>query len=355
MRGDRVRFGWRALLGIVLVTVVVLHGFDSSFVVDGDTLGVLSMLLVLALAGELESAKFAGFDVRFRRHALSQIEHEVDGLPPSDAGLDSHEEAEPDLSVREPTARAHMSLRSLAREDPKTAVLAFLLDVEHDVRALYDLLMGAEDPGAVVPFSRCVDVLTTYGVISSSEARILLDITALRNSYVHGRWVDADEAARLLAIGARILPSLQLARRRVGEAFERRVGEVLESITGLSFERQPKLAAEGVHFRPDFLITAPKRYAIEARLDSHSPGNDRMRATLNAAIAMATAAMLETTIVVMPAGRGSGLKRALEADSKDSSAIEIVSIDSLKGWLEDHMNRRERGDGDDPSPDTPQS
>jgi hypothetical protein len=350
MRGDRVRFGWRTLLGIVLVTVVILHGFDSSFVVDGDTLGVLGMLLVLALAGELESAKFAGFDVRFRRRALSQIEHEVDGLPPADAGPDSHEEAEPDLVARQPTARAHMSLRSLAREDPKTAVLAFLLDVERDVRALYDLLMGAEGSGADVPFGRCVDVLTTYGVISPSEARILLDITALRNSYVHGRSVDADEAARLLAVGARILPSLQLARRRVGEAFERRVSEVLESVTGLSFEREPKLAAEGVHSRPDFLITAPTRYAVEARLAAHSPGNARMRGVLNNAIAMATAANLELTIVVVPAGRGSELKRAIEADSTDWRAIEIVSIDSLKGWLEDHMNRGKRGDGDDPSP-----
>ena len=351
MRGDRVRFGWRTLLGFVLVTVVILHGFDSSFVIDGDTLGVLGMLLVLALAGELESAKFAGFDVRFRRRALSQIEHEVESLPPSDAQPDSHEEeAEPDLLVRGPTARAHMSLSSLAQEDPKAAVLAFLLDIERDVRALYDLLMGAEGPGADVPFSRCVDVLTTYGVISPSEARILLDITTLRNSYVHGRWVDADEAARLLAVGARILPSLHLARRRVGEAFERRVSEVLESVTGLSFEREPKLAAEGVRFRPDFLITAPKRYAVEARLASHSPGIDRARGMLSNAVAMATAANLETTVVVVPAGTGSGLKRAIEAGSTDWRVIEIVSIDSLKGWLEDHMNRKDRGGSDDPSP-----
>jgi hypothetical protein len=117
MRGDRIRFGWRTLLGTILVAVVILQGFDSSFVVDGDTLGILGMLLVLALAGELESAKFAGFDVRFRRRALTQIEHEADGLPPSDAG--PHEEAEHALVIAEQAVPAHTSLRSLAREDPK--------------------------------------------------------------------------------------------------------------------------------------------------------------------------------------------------------------------------------------------
>jgi hypothetical protein len=231
-------------------------------------------------------------------------------------------------------------------------VLAFLFDIERDVRALYELLMGAE-ASADVPFGRCVDVLTTYGVISPSEARLLLDIAALRYSYVHGRWVNADEAARLLAVGARILPALQLARRRLGEAFERRVGEVLESVTGLSFERQPKLAAEGVHSRPDFLITAPKRYAVEARLAWHYPGHFRMKSVLSSAVATAAAANLETTVVVVPAGRGSELNRATDADSTDWRAIEIVSIDSLKGWLEDHMKRGEGGEDNRSSVDSP--
>ncbi|HSZ06520.1 MAG TPA: hypothetical protein VK778_15130 [Solirubrobacteraceae bacterium] len=349
MRGDRVRFGWRTLLGVVLVTVVTLHGFDSSFVIDGDTLGVLGMLLVLALAGELESAKFAGFDVRFRRRALSQIEHEVDDLPPSDAERDNTEEAESEHAVEQRTVWAHPSLRSLAREDPKAAVLAFLFDVESDVRALYDALMGSEGPGVDVSFGRCVDVLTRYGVTSPSEARILLDITALRNSYVHGHWVDADEAARLLAVGARVLPSLRLARRRVGQAFERRVGEVLESVPGLAFEREPRFVAGPAHSRPDFLITAPKRYAVEAKLAPHSPGNSRVRYILSSAKDMATAANLETTIVVVPAGAGSRLRQALEANAADFRTIEIVSIDSLKGWLEDHMKPMEGGSGD-PSP-----
>ena len=82
MRGDGLRLGWRTLVGVVLVATLFLHGFDPSFSVDGYTMGVLGLLLVLALAGELEFARVAGIGIRFRRLALQRIESDLDDLPP---------------------------------------------------------------------------------------------------------------------------------------------------------------------------------------------------------------------------------------------------------------------------------
>jgi hypothetical protein len=332
MRGDGLRLGWRALVGIVLVGVLFLHGFDSSFSLDGYSMGILGLLVVLALAGELESARVGGIDIRFRKLALRQIEIDLDDLPPpgqvDGLGDEGDDEGEP---ASEPHRSPPESLRAVAQAEPMAAVLSFFSEVERAIEDLYAPIRVQAAESASL--SQRVDVLTRYGVISASEARIVLDLVALRNAYMHGRGVDPEEAMRLVAVGARLLPTLERAGRRLGRAFEERVGQILEGVPDLEFSHQPVLEGDGpgrFRRRPDFLVTAPVKVLVEAVLITH-PANLAKRC-------QGIALKYEDfepgeVVVVVPVATREALGRR-----KDQLRHTWLPIDELQGWLEDRIS-----------------
>jgi len=332
IRGDGVRFGWRSLVGVILVAVLLLHGFDRSFVIDGYTMSILGLLVVLALAGELESARIGGFEVKFRKALLARLEQEVDAVvaeeeEESGEELEGEAEDQPDVDqlLRSP------DLRSVAMADPGSAVIAFFEEMEGAIR---DLFRPLEREGEEkVSIARRIDVLTRYGVVTASEARIVLDLVGLRNAYVHGSGVNPDEAARLVAIGARLLPSFSRARTRASRAFEEQVEQVLKGIPGIHFERQPVLPSkERWHLRSDFLITSPFRVIVEARATTDGAifgkrlqGMETLRVTFPT----------EEIVVVVPWAARDFVERFEEKFS-----LRILPLDRLKDWLEQRVEDR---------------
>lgn len=328
MRGDGLRLGWRALVGIVLVGVLFLHGFDSSFSLDGYAMGILGFLVVLALAGELESARVGGIDIRFRKLALQQIEIDLNDLP-LPGQIDELDDDE-----GEPASESHRSsedLRAVAQAEPTAAVLSFFSEVERAIEDLYAPIRVQANEN--VSLSQRVDVLTRYGVISASEARIVLDLVGLRNAYVHGRGVDPEEAMRLIAVGARLLPALELAKRRLGRAFEERVGQMLEDIPNLEFSRLPAFEGErpgGFGRRPDFLVTAPVKVLIEVALITHPSNLIKRRQGIALKYEDFEAGEV---VVVVPVVAREALRRR-----KDQLSHTWLSVDELQSWIEDRIS-----------------
>jgi hypothetical protein len=329
MRGDPLRVGWRVAVGVLLVTVLLVHGFDGNFAVDGYTVTILGLLVVLALAGELDSAKLPGLDVRFRRKALSEIEEGMGDPPSATAPAEGTADGPPEELKEPPPEEAEAELRSLAQEDPTAAVIAFFVDVERDVSRLYSALMGKT--AAPPTLRRQVDALAQYGVIDASEARVILELARLRNSYVHGSPVSASEAATVLAIGARILPSLNRARWSLGRAFERRVEEILDRLPGITYERQPAVEVPGGVRRPDFLITEPRRILIEAKLG----GGVNLAKRLLGADQLAGLPGVEDAVVVLPGMSAEELHRLQKRTS-----LTVLSIDRLESWLRLRFDQR---------------
>jgi hypothetical protein len=296
-------------------------------------MGILGLLIVLALAGELESARVAGIDIRFRKLALQRIERELDDLSPPSAQVDEPEEEGDEgggATVSDRRRPPPDDLRAAARVEPMAAVLSFFSGVEQAIESLYAPLRTEADRDA--SFARKVDLLTQYGVIPASEARIVLDLVGLRNAYVHGRGVDPEEAMRLVAVGARLLPVLSEARRRLGRAFEEQVNQILESIPGLTFARRPVLeinAPGDVHLRPDFLITAPSRIVVEAILIT-DPTN-LVKRRLGVERKYETFEPGEVVIVVPT------LACELLERRKDKARHCWLPIDELRAWLEDRV------------------
>jgi len=318
-------------VGVVLVGVLFLHGFDSSFSLDGYSMGILGLLVVLALAGELESARVGGIDIKFRKLALRQIEIDLDDLRspgqvdgPVDEGDD---EGEPASGPHRPPPE---NLRAVAQAEPMAAVFSFFSEVERVIEDLYAPIrvQAAES----ISLSHQVDVLTRYGVISASEARIVLDLVGLRNAYMHGRGIDPEEAMRLVAVGARLLPTLERAGRRLGRAFEERVGQILEGIPDLEFSRQPALEGDrpGRFRRPDFLVTNPVKVLVEVILITH-PTNLVKR--LQGIARKYEDFEAGEVVVVVPVSAREALVRR-----KDQLSHTWLPIDELQAWLEDRIS-----------------
>jgi hypothetical protein len=332
IRGDGIRLGWRSLVGALLVVVLLLHGFDRSFVVDGYTVSILGLLVVLALAGELESARVGGFEVKFRKALLARLEQEIDAVVAEEEfGEGPEGESEEDQPETD-QAVSPADLRSVAMADPGAAVVAFFEELEEAVERLFQPLARQVDEGA--PVGRKVDALARYGVITASEARIVLDLVALRNAYVHGRGVNPDEATRLVAVGARLLPSFSRARRMVARAFEEQVEQVLESVSGIRFERDPSSprVREGALPRPDFLVTSPFQIVIEAKaVTEHS---SLLKSSMRLEVVARQFPAAQRVLVVPWAARG------LADHLEERAGFQVLALDHLKSWLEQRVADR---------------
>lgn len=324
MRGDDVRLGWRSITASVVVAVLLLHALDSRFLVDGYTMALLALLIFLALAGELESARITGFEMRFRKAVLRQIERNLDEVESDREAAEVllNEPAAPGSAESQPPA----DLRVPVVERPGAAVITFFADVERVVGDLARPLQEGDNAGT--SFARKVDLLTEYRVIPPSEAHILLELFGLRDAYAHGRSVDPDEAARVVAVGARLLPTLSRARTRLSMAFVKRVEKVLETVPGLEFDRQPVVdsGAGGRALRPDFLITSPRRIVIEVKLAGEGPFLHKQLRDVQQVHALFPG---DEVAVVIPSALGGQAARAAER-----SSVAIIPIDRLRQWLE---------------------
>lgn len=157
----------------------------------------------------------------------------------------------------------------------------------------------------------------------------MLDLVDLRNAYVHGGRVDHDEVIRLIAVGARLLPGLSVARRRLGQAFEDQVGEILERIRPLVFARQHSLRFRvGPARQVDFLVTEPVRIAIEAKLVTERVNLVKREIEVKGRFEGSDLAV----VVVVPAIAREFLER--RAGRETETAFAWVPIDELQAWLE---------------------
>jgi hypothetical protein len=327
MRGDVFRPGWRSLVGAVVLAVLLLHGFDASFTVDGYTLSMLALLVLLALAGELELARIGGFEFKFREALLSRAEHDLNEAAMRRAEMDRAGEDE-GADEDEPPEVQDFSAPPLS--EPGEAVVAFFSEMEQAVERLFRPLAREGDDDASL--ERKVDVLTEWKVITPAEARVVLDLASLRSAYVHGRGVRGEEAARLVAVGARLLTSLSEARRRIGRAFEEQVEEVLESLFGVSFERpsfDPREA--GWIPQPDFLVTSPVKIVVEAKAMTEA-GSFIKRESQVKSLAARWADY--PMVVVVP-----WVSRDFGKRFEDRTGVPFVPLDRLAGWLKDRIDQ----------------
>ncbi|HUY24706.1 MAG TPA: hypothetical protein VMV09_05300 [Candidatus Saccharimonadales bacterium] len=223
----------RALLAGLVAALIIVHGVVPDFRVDGYTIGLIGLLLVLVLTPLLESASFMGGGVRFRTteavtrlsdtvgllqaQVQSQLrtqslepqkspEHIIDLSRVSEAGLGSSAPLRPTLTP----VTAHTTYADVlaqAHDSPKLALLKLTGDLE---RATSRLLLSRDRRPASSLMANTKELVRAQ-VLPPAAEDAMRQFVQVRNRIAHGDLSADDELVlATLDIGVSILNTIEL-------------------------------------------------------------------------------------------------------------------------------------------------
>lgn len=185
------------VLGILTTTFLFgAHVFKWVAVqVDGVTLALLGLLLVIPHLELIRKIKFGEFEAEIGRAEVEKVQAKAaTDLPPTLIGAISNSEAR---------------VIALLDEDPRLALAKVRIDIEEALKQLYATGPDAEPDWKRLSLGRLVDNLVKREVLSPSVASALRDVIALANRAVHGERVDPDAAKQLAVLGTRLVYEVQ--------------------------------------------------------------------------------------------------------------------------------------------------
>lgn len=189
----------RFWLGAFVVLLISLHGFvPSAFEVDGFTLGLLAILLVLALRPYLKSFSLPGGGGGVFRDEIDALEQKVmllEALPPSSrtAGVRG---AEPGPRLSVPS-----ELRSLATVHPNGALAGLRVEIEKFFLSEYRRVYETSERKSL---SEMIRQLAQDERLDPFIASLSLDIVAVANSAAHAEPITPGQAEEIFDLVERL-------------------------------------------------------------------------------------------------------------------------------------------------------
>jgi hypothetical protein len=205
----------------VITGLIILHGFaPDAFVVDGVTVGLLGVLVVVILVPLLSSATLpGGAGVKFR-HELDTLQRESQKAeseqveksashsragdePTADKG---HDEGRDDpaaaLKVEDSIESMVDEILTESARSPRVGLMLLSAELERAVRRVL-LSSGWGDRRSATNLRVGIERLVEVGVLTASAASALSIFSNVRNEIVHGGRAVADEEV-LRAVDAAI-------------------------------------------------------------------------------------------------------------------------------------------------------
>jgi len=228
----------RLYVAAVLTALVIVHGLaPHRFAVDGMTLGLLGILVVVVLVPLLKSASLpGGTGLEFRedldrlqKESQLAVQEQADqpGIVPlagpgnvADTIDASTSREDPDsISVETRTSEQRAAdeivaeiLREASRS-PRVGLMLLSAELERAVRTLL-WSSGWKTPTSSKSLRAGIERLVELGVLTSSAASALSLFTNVRNEIVHGRRVASDaEVIRALDAGIPLLRAVMAIPR----------------------------------------------------------------------------------------------------------------------------------------------
>lgn len=172
-------------LGLALVHLVF-----PKLSIDAITLALLAIALIPWLAPMFKSLELpGGWKVEFQE--LREVEARAQA-----AGL---------LAPQEETPKPEYTFQVVAKEDSNLALAGLRIEIE---KRLVRLAESRDVPVRSRGLGSLLRDLTQAQVLSGDERSILLDLTGLLNSAVHGAHVEPEAAGWALETGPRVLKAL---------------------------------------------------------------------------------------------------------------------------------------------------
>ena len=208
----------RVYVVLVISGLIVLHGLaPDAFVVDGVTVGLLGVLVVVVLVPLLSSATLPGGGGLNFREDLDQLQKEswqaesdqlknaashTKGSEGGGGATGDDDTADPDpdsaLFTEDSVDDIVDEILSEAARSPRVGLMLLSAELERAVRRLL-LATGHGDRPSIRSLRLGVDQLVKLGLLTKSAASALSLFTRVRNEIVHGvRRASDDEVLRAL-------------------------------------------------------------------------------------------------------------------------------------------------------------
>jgi hypothetical protein len=185
------------LVGVVAMGLLLAHTFGWDGVrVDTTSLGLLAVLVLLPLAPRIRKLSAAGVEAEIGPRDATQLQASASQLPA----------AEPASPAYPPTAP---TILELVERDPPLGLARLRMDLEQEVRRLYDSKIGDETGRRPLSLGMMTRRLTQNEILPPEVAAPLDDVLPLANRAVHGEFVPTDVAEEIARIGIRVLEALR--------------------------------------------------------------------------------------------------------------------------------------------------
>jgi len=188
----------RFWLGALVVLLIVLHGVaPGTFEIDGVTLGLLAILLVLALRPYLKSFSLPGGGGGVFRDEIDALEQKVmlvEALPPGSRAAVRGNRQGSGLSVPS-------ELRALAAVHPNGALAGLRVEIEKFFLAEYRREYETSQRQGLTEMIRR---LAQDERLDPLVASLALDIVAVANSAAHAEPVTPDQAEEIFDLVERL-------------------------------------------------------------------------------------------------------------------------------------------------------
>jgi hypothetical protein len=235
----------RLYLLFVVAALIVAHGFfPQTFVVDAITLGLVGISVVIALVPLLESARFAGAEIRMRENlnelknlsgrAVEELSDNVSEGPPSHTQV--MEEAPAAVSNEyETTATSRIELTGTAEaqlemddstadqivaeilQEASRSPIVGLISLSGQMEQAVRSLLATNDGGGrryYVTLKAGVGRLVEKGLLTKSAASALSLFSTVRTEIVHGvKRASDDEVLRALDAGIPLFKAIMAIPR----------------------------------------------------------------------------------------------------------------------------------------------
>jgi hypothetical protein len=209
---------------VALITILIaLHGLTpDAFVVDGVTVGLLSVLVIVVLVPLLKSATLPGGGGVEFRHDLDQLRaqsqqaaddqlQQVQPSPDDRGSIDQSLQVPgaDELAAAEDSIDAVVDeVLSEAARSPRVGLMLLSAELERVVRRLL-LSSGWGDRRSTTSLRLGVQRLVEVGVLTASAASALSLFTTVRNEIVHGvRVASEEEVLRAIDAGIPLLRAI---------------------------------------------------------------------------------------------------------------------------------------------------
>ncbi len=197
----------RGYLAALITLLIVVHGLTPKrFLVDGVSVGLLGVLVIVVLVPLLKSATLPGGGGVEFRHDLDQLraqseqaaDDQLRQVERSPQGSDTSErDAErsaggASTAAMDSTDVVVDEILSEAARSPRVGLMLLSAELERFVRRLL-LSSGWGDRRSTTSLRLGVERLVELGVLTASAASALSFFTSVRNEIVHGLRVASDE------------------------------------------------------------------------------------------------------------------------------------------------------------------